>query len=189
MTQRVLVISPELALIDQALAEQARAELPDPGEFLADRLPAAQEPSVLAAANSEPARPPDVEPQPRRRRRTRALGRVLVAAILLLAGFSIGRMTATPPPGFIIEQVVDVGSASRSLQRRSTAPAAGTPRPRTNGRSKRRTRAKQPSAGPVVAGKSQGRGAKGAAKRRNPRKPLPCVRRGGRATSWGSSSP
>lgn len=163
MTQRVPVISPELALIDPALAEKARAGLPDPGEFFSARLPAAQ------AATTEAHRLPDVEPQPRRRRRTRTLGRVLVASIFLLAGFSIGRMTATQPPGFIIEQVVGGDSASQSLQQRSAAKAAASAPSRTTARPRVRTRATRRSAASGVAGARHGRGAKTASKR-SPRK-------------------
>jgi hypothetical protein len=160
MTQRVPVISPELVLVDPALADKARAELPGPGEFVTARLRAAQEQSGSAVSLEAPLAAPShrVEPQRPSRRRTRALRRVLVAAVFLLAGFAFGRMTAAPPPGFIIEQVDNAGSSLRSLQR-STPDAAASPR------SEKTKRLKRPSRGPVVAGARHGRGAK--AKRRN----------------------
>lgn len=169
MTQRVPVISPELVLIDPALAGRARAELPDPGEFVAARLRAAQEQSrssaSLEAPTPVPAHLPDVEPERPSPRPSRPLRRVLVAAIVLLAGFSIGRMTAAPPPGFIIEQVDDAGSTLRSLQQQSTPPAAAAPGSRTTRPPIQRAGNKKPRRGPVVAGARHGRGEK--SKRRN----------------------
>jgi hypothetical protein len=171
MTQRVPVISPELVLVDPALAKVARAELRDPREFVAARLPAAPESSVrLALRNPTPdltAAPPAGDSRPRRRRRSRALGRVLLAAVFLVGGFAVGRMTATPPPGFTIEQELLDGAPAASTPRRGSATetAARSDR-RTTRRRSPRPHAKSRTASRVVAGTRRGRGLKAASKRR-----------------------
>ena len=172
MTQRVPVISPELVLVDPALAKVARAELPDPGEFPAARLRAAPEPSVFVTPLDEPApespAASEAEPRPPRHRRSRALGTVLVASSLLLAGFAIGRMTAAPPPGFYLEQELLDGTPASTLPRGSVTQTAALSSSRATRRPTPGPHAKSTRAGRVVAGTRQGRGLKAASKRRSP---------------------
>ena len=79
-------ISPELVLVDPALAERVRRLLPDPTESLEPRAPAAIEsrPSVPAPVR------PEVAPMPVPRRRRRWARTVVLAVVVFAAGAASG---------------------------------------------------------------------------------------------------
>jgi hypothetical protein len=117
-------ISPELALVDQALAERARALLPDPGESpRLRRAPAgAERPRIPVAQRPAPAS--------LSRSTTPRWKRVLVlSAILFAAGAAsvelLGQRPEASPPALLEVRPVTAGEAgiketTRSLGRRTT---------------------------------------------------------------------
>jgi hypothetical protein len=105
-------ISPELALVDSVLAEQARKLLPDPPDSLAPRVPVASVVTASAAAERRAVPLPPLAPRPRRRWPQT----VAVAVIVFAAGAAAGTLLRGE----------DAAPSGVALQVRTVPPATAT---------------------------------------------------------------
>ena len=118
-------ISPELALVDNVLAERARMLLPEPSERPRPaRRPASGRPEARHARGAKVAQAPKVGQGPARRRRSRWPRTVLLALLIFAAGaFSGGFLGEHRPASQRVPLEVEAGGPNVTAGSVGTQPA------------------------------------------------------------------